>query len=312
MFERRERPVDGQAVQEVLRIPPELGSGQAMMYQPEDRVFALSERYELSRAGARRVNGRDCLKIQFRLEGRASFRFDNRRLLELAPFEAAIVLDGSEVEKDCYVQPGVTSTIMLGCDAEFLSRYFDGDCRDLPRQIRQFLSSNSMNFYCASVPMTPSMVAASRALLVSTHTGVVRRAYFQAKIVELLCDMFQSLGGAETQDRMPARVVAQLEAVRERIHQQFALPLTVPELAHAVGTNESKLSRLFRERYGVPVYEYLRNVRLNRARELLRSPDYSITDIALLVGYEHPANFATAFRRQFGISPRQVRVTSTQ
>lgn len=304
--------MDGQLVQEVLRIPAELGSGQAMMYRPEDHVFALSERYELNREGALRVNGHDCLKIQFRLEGHASFRFGSRRLLELAPYEAAIVLDGSEVEKDCLVQPGVTSTIMLGCDAEFLSRYFEGDCRDLPRQIRQFLADKSMNFYCGSLPMTPSMVAASRALLVSTHTGVIRRAYFQAKIVELLCDMFQSLGASETPDTLPSRVIAQLESVRERIHQQFAQPLTVTELAHAVGTNESKLSRLFRERYGVPVYEYLRNVRLNRARELLRSPDYTITDIALMVGYEHPANFATAFRRQFGISPRQGRVVSVQ
>lgn len=304
--------MNGQLVQEVLRIPPELGSGEAMMYWAEDRVFALSERYELSREGAQRVNGRDCLKVQFRLEGQASFRFDNRRLLELAPYEAAIVLDGSDVEKDCHVKPGVTSTIMLGCDAEFLSRYFDGDCSDLPPQIRQFLSSNSMNFYCASLPMTPSMVAAAHALLVSTHTGVIRRAYFQAKIVELLCDMFQVLGGNTAAETTPSRVVAQLESVRERIHQQFSLPLTVPELAHAVGTNESKLSRLFRERYGMPVYEYLRTVRLNRARELLRSPDYSITDVALMVGYEHPANFATAFRRQFGVSPRQMRVVSTQ
>jgi AraC-like DNA-binding protein len=302
--------MDALFVEEVFRVPPPLGAGHSMMYRPGPRVFAQSEQYELHRPQVEQLTGRDCLKLQFRLAGHAAYRFDRRRELVLAPYEAAIVLDGSDVEKTCRVQAGTTSTITLGCDVEFLSACIDGVARELPRQVRRYLTTGQIDFYSASLPMTPEMMLAARALLTSSHPSTLRRAYFEARIVELVCDFLQSLqGGAPGAgvSRIERRSAAQLESVRERLHAEFDRPLTVPELAHAAGTNESKLTRLFRARYGMPVHDYLRTLRLNKARELLTAGEHSIGDIAARVGYEHAANFATAFKRHFGISPRQAR-----
>ncbi|MBN8885033.1 MAG: helix-turn-helix transcriptional regulator [Rudaea sp.] len=303
--------MNGMLAAEQLQVPSELGSGSAIVVRPSPGVFAHSECFDLRRDFSGELLGRDCLKLQFRLAGYASYTFGGTRQLELVPFDAAIVLDGSTVEKTYRARSGTTSAITLGCDASFLADRLDGISHDLPREIYQYLSTGKMDFYCASLPMTLSMIAAVRALLNSSHPASLRKAYFEAKIVELLCDLFAQIQTERHDDRGSAtitkRALMQIESVRERIHVEYSKPLTVPVLAHDVGTNESKLSKLFKKHYGTTVHDYIRTVRLNRAKELLSSPDYSVTDVSFLVGYEHSANFATAFKRHFGVSPRDAR-----
>jgi AraC-like DNA-binding protein len=59
------------------------------------------------------------------------------------------------------------------------------------------------------------------------------------------------------------------------------------------------------DRWGVPFEAILDHVRRIRALELLRSGQYSMTDIALLLGYFQNAHFTWAFRRWTGMSPRR-------
>jgi AraC-like DNA-binding protein len=53
------------------------------------------------------------------------------------------------------------------------------------------------------------------------------------------------------------------------------------------------------------VFDYLRRARLLRARQALEREGRSIIEAAAIAGYTSPANFATAYRRRFGITPRQ-------
>ena len=55
------------------------------------------------------------------------------------------------------------------------------------------------------------------------------------------------------------------------------------------------------------VFEYQRGRRLQLAREALEREGASVNEAAWRAGYNSPANFATAFKRHFGITPRQVR-----
>ncbi|CAM5502008.1 AraC family transcriptional regulator OS=Stutzerimonas stutzeri OX=316 GN=CXK95_03430 PE=4 SV=1 [Stutzerimonas stutzeri] len=55
------------------------------------------------------------------------------------------------------------------------------------------------------------------------------------------------------------------------------------------------------------IFEYQRARRLLQARQALEREGISVNEAAWRAGYNSAANFATAFKRQFGISPRQVR-----
>lgn len=67
------------------------------------------------------------------------------------------------------------------------------------------------------------------------------------------------------------------------------------------------LQRQFADLHGIGLLEYARRRRLDLARELLERGDATVAQAAHRAGYAHPANFATAFRRQFGMPPSQTR-----
>ena len=79
------------------------------------------------------------------------------------------------------------------------------------------------------------------------------------------------------------------------------------ELAEAVGTNSKRLNEAFRQCVGVTVFEYLREERMKEACVLLSGTGLPIQAIALEVGFTSGANFSTAFRERYGLSPSQFR-----
>jgi DNA-binding response OmpR family regulator len=98
-----------------------------------------------------------------------------------------------------------------------------------------------------------------------------------------------------------------VRAVIRHLSQTLRNPPTMEQLARLVGTNEKRLSREFREHLGRTVFEYLRDERLRIAQRLLSSTSLSIASIAEEIGFSSAANFATAFRDRFRMTPSTYR-----
>lgn len=98
-----------------------------------------------------------------------------------------------------------------------------------------------------------------------------------------------------------------VRAAIRHLSQNLNNPPTVEQLAHLVGTNEKRLSRAFREDLGQTVFEYLRDERLRIAQRLLTRTPLSIASIAEEIGFSSAANFATAFRERFQMTPSTYR-----
>jgi len=78
-------------------------------------------------------------------------------------------------------------------------------------------------------------------------------------------------------------------------------------VALLMGTNRNRLAISFRVVAGCGVFEWLRDQRMIKAKYLLLHSNKSAQQIACDVGYSNSANFSTAFRRKYGVSPRQQR-----
>lgn len=96
------------------------------------------------------------------------------------------------------------------------------------------------------------------------------------------------------------------------LQSNLAAPPNLAGLARAVGTNSRRLNDAFRSCTGVTVFDYLREVRMEEARKLLRGTSLAVHVIANDLGYGNAANFATSFRDRFGITPRMYRQTSAE
>ena len=79
------------------------------------------------------------------------------------------------------------------------------------------------------------------------------------------------------------------------------------EIAKQVNMSESTLQRHFRQAFNMSVFEYLRRNRLQRAMVAMQKEGLGIAQAAHIAGYNSPANFSTAFRRAFGITPGQLK-----
>ena len=97
----------------------------------------------------------------------------------------------------------------------------------------------------------------------------------------------------------------------ERAKRLLTLSVPVKEeirnIAHKLNTNVSTLEHLFRKQLGTTPRDYLSQLRMQTAAELLRSGNMRIGRIAERVGYEDPLAFSHAFKRVFGVSPREYR-----
>ena len=87
----------------------------------------------------------------------------------------------------------------------------------------------------------------------------------------------------------------------------FRSELTYEEVAAAGGISKTYLSKMFRAKMGMSYVEYLAQVRLNKACDLLKTTDYSINDIAKMVGYDNMSNFGRFFKSKYGVSAAQYR-----
>lgn len=81
--------------------------------------------------------------------------------------------------------------------------------------------------------------------------------------------------------------------------------VTVAALAKACGVSEVYFRKLFKSRFGVTPKEYIIQKRIGYARQLLRSGQFSVSQVALLCGYTEPCHFSRDFSARVGVSPNQ-------
>jgi AraC-like DNA-binding protein len=101
----------------------------------------------------------------------------------------------------------------------------------------------------------------------------------------------------------PRAIRRAMDLIEEHAHE----PLTVEDIAEAVGTSVRALQSGFRRHVGSSPLTYLRDVRLELVHEALRAADPSrglcVTDLALDHGFAHLGRFAQAYRERFGVAP---------
>jgi AraC-like DNA-binding protein len=86
----------------------------------------------------------------------------------------------------------------------------------------------------------------------------------------------------------------------------IVIPPTIKELSRKVAMSDSKLKKIFKSVYGLPIYEYFQKHRMQKARLMLLSGNYSIKDVGYSLGYSNLSNFTLAFKKEFHKLPSEI------
>ncbi|MDP2088889.1 MAG: AraC family transcriptional regulator [Flavobacteriaceae bacterium] len=132
--------------------------------------------------------------------------------------------------------------------------------------------------------------------------------FYRGKIYEILSIYFNDAVDP-TIEQCPfvpnSTDISKLKKVREIIIKDMINPPSLEDLSEEVGLNIKKLKEGFKEHYGLPVFTYLFHYKMEFARKLLDDNQQNINEIAGEVGYSSATHFIAAFKRKFGITPKQ-------
>ena len=105
-----------------------------------------------------------------------------------------------------------------------------------------------------------------------------------------------------------ARKTTQIRPAINYIDANYDKPITLAEIARASHLSVSRLAHLFKEQMGVTLIDYVTQVRIERAKELLLGTDQSCTEVCFQVGYSNASYFTRTFKSVAGLTPRQFRL----
>lgn len=98
-----------------------------------------------------------------------------------------------------------------------------------------------------------------------------------------------------------------LQAVKEYLDRNYARPVSLDQLAESFFINKFYLTRIFKEQFGVSVNNYLLEVRITHAKQLLRFTDMTVEAVGAECGMRDANYFSRLFKKMEGISPGEFR-----
>jgi transcriptional regulator GlxA family with amidase domain len=154
--------------------------------------------------------------------------------------------------------------------------------------------------------MTPEMLNIVEQVFNVEYEGKTKMMFFRSQMTTLLSHFFGQLAGLEKSSVKKSERDKLFEA-KEILSQNLESPPSLSELSRQIGLNTFKLKKNFKELFGVPVFKYLQNERMNKAHQLLRKADLSVQEVAWEVGYDSLSSFSNTFSKKFGYRPSEVK-----
>jgi AraC-like DNA-binding protein len=142
------------------------------------------------------------------------------------------------------------------------------------------------------------------------YCGQLQQLFLLSKSIELLVLCAESCTAAAAKKEPFIKSKSDREkliAVRDLINERVQQPPSLSEIGRAVGLNEYKLKRGFKETFNTTVFGYLTEQRLHLAHRMLSDTSKTAAGIAAELGYSTPQHFNNAFKKKFGITPQSVR-----
>jgi len=98
--------------------------------------------------------------------------------------------------------------------------------------------------------------------------------------------------------------IGSLRSARDLMDRRFAEPLDLERMAAEAGFSKFHFARAFKDAYGETPANYLTRRRVERAKDLLRSANLTVTEVCMLVGFSSLGSLSSRFSELVGLSPR--------
>jgi AraC-like DNA-binding protein len=268
---------------------------------------------ELQRQVDARFTSEDVMKLHFRLKGEGCYALGTEDAVPMSGQFAGILLQPEGQAKfESRFQGREECWITVFCSRESLQTVFGEDLSGIPAPVREFVEGSLNSTFGAQLALTAAMARSAIDIVNADEANILARAQTEARVVDLLCETLLNLNQlAESAWNKPFAFSPRdrhcLEEAHFILQRELASPPNLKELARRVGVNPNKLNFGLKMFYGGTGGELLNRFRMEEARRLLEEEGENVTQVAYACGFNFPGNFTAAFRRHFGVLPKDVR-----
>lgn len=162
-------------------------------------------------------------------------------------------------------------------------------------------------YYQGSGVPTIAMQTTVHQLLDCPFQGMSRKMYLESKVWELMALLLvqETAGCSAPPLRLKADDIERIHQARQILLSRVENPPSLLDLARQVGLNDCTLKRGFREVFGTTAFGCLHEYRLEQARQLLANREMNVSEVAHSVGFRSASSLSRAFRKKYGVSPKQ-------
>lgn len=195
--------------------------------------------------------------------------------------------------------------VSLRTSLDHLREAFALDPADLGALLRA--PRGAVAYADANLRVDQALQAVGHQMLACPVQGPLKRLYLSAKALELTALAINALQPAASgaTDKVAAGDAERLHYARDLILANLQAPPALPDLARQAGVNVNKLTTGFRKLFGLSVYAFVRERRMEQAHALLAAGTFSVSEAAYACGYTD-SHFSKAFQRRYGILPSSL------
>ena len=288
-----------------------VGDGEIHCYQLLDGVSVMLMRLEMeSYTEVRTQTG--LIEINFCVGGRFETRFSLRDQVLLKPGDMAV---------SCY--DGLHGS---QSESRFPLDYYEGICMEVaPAAARRWMERNAPVFCVDFAPWQENLLgnkwymyspAGPRCEHVfrELYEGAPYQdfAFLQLKALELLMLLGRIPREEGTDVYCSAKQAELIHHLRDHLLTDREGYVSLANLAAEHDISVSHLQKLLKQMYGVPVYHYIKEYRLEQAAVELVRGTKPVTQIAQSAGYDNASKFSECFRKRYGVTPSQYRANAKE
>ncbi len=293
----------------VLHLPGHVGEGFMRSIElngPDSIIFNYGLNEELILKREKDQNQFFILAFE-ELEDREKFRMeiDQNVLLEERIRNSAIYLTSYSFDTEYTLFKGMRLKGLRVClSIEWMKKYLQ--LSEIEDVLEKYIRMKTENLWHKPVD------AESRELLsqILQNPEDANLLFYQNKIlriVEIFFDWLRNESKGIHLKSISRNDIENAQKIEDILtSENVVLPPTIKELSRVAAMSESKLKKVFKTVFGLPIYEYFQKHRMQKARIMLMSGNYSIKDVGYSLGYSNLSNFTLAFKKEFGRLPSNL------
>lgn len=141
------------------------------------------------------------------------------------------------------------------------------------------------------------------------HSGFMKQVYQEGKAYEILTHQLKQyiddLNEPDKRIILRKATIDSIEKAVSIIKEEIERTESIVDIAKRVGLNQNTLQNGFQQLYKTSVNQFIRNHRIEKAKELLETSDLNITEITYKVGINSRSYFSKLFKKQYGVNPKK-------